>query len=237
VSLDPSRGRPQKPAARDRTRAKSAGAGRQAGWVAEVGRTYPGAVRLEAVLHESGGTRRETMASSPKETASTLTRAAADKRRTGAPCFARNTPDSHGADHVRSDADVSEHDGRRLGSWQHVPFTGSARHGLGPWVQRRTRRQRRDDELHDGWKRSCGARGTTIETSEVGASSIKALPAGEARRVGTSRVPGHASPAPSRAAASRTNPPKLAWLNTTPPSRRIQAARTALGLERPPPSP
>jgi hypothetical protein len=118
-----------------------------------------------------------------------------------------------------------------------VLFTGPTRFGLGSRGLAPHARQRGDGELHDGWGRPCGAPRTTIETSEVGSTSTKALPAREARRVGTSQVSGLASPAPAAATASKTNPPKLAWLTPTPTSRRVQAARTALGLERPPPSP
>jgi hypothetical protein len=47
---------------------------------------------------------------------------------------------------------VSEHDRRRLGSRQYVPFTGSMRRGLGPAGF---------SKLRDGWGRTCGACGMT----------------------------------------------------------------------------
>jgi hypothetical protein len=47
---------------------------------------------------------------------------------------------------------VSEHDRRRLGSRQYVPFTGFMRRGLGPAGF---------SKLRDGWGRSCGACRTT----------------------------------------------------------------------------
>jgi hypothetical protein len=109
------------------------------------------------------------------------------------------------ADHALSES-MSEHDGRRLGPWQHVPFTGSTRCGLGspsstssassagPVRDRPDSRRRAAPRLEPLGR---GARRTTIGTSEVGAVlDTKALPARKARRVSTSQVSGHASPAP-----------------------------------------
>jgi hypothetical protein len=53
---------------------------------------------------------------------------------------------------ARSRVHVSEHDRRRLGSRQCVPFTGPMRRGLGPAGS---------SKLRDGWGRSCGACRTT----------------------------------------------------------------------------
>jgi len=79
-----------------------------------------------------------------------------------------------------------------------------------------------------GWSRKAVLADET-RTSEVGiAVSIKAPPAREARGVGSQ--PGLRT--------SRAHPPKLAPANSyANDSVWIQAARTALGLERPPPSP
>jgi len=79
-----------------------------------------------------------------------------------------------------------------------------------------------------GWSRKAVLADET-RTSEVGiAVSIKAPPAREARGVGSQ--PGLRT--------SRARPPKLAPANSyANDSVWIQAARTALGLERPPPSP
>jgi len=76
-----------------------------------------------------------------------------------------------------------------------------------------------------------------FETSEVGSIAMKALPATEARRVSRAQVQWLMSRCASERTASTSSPSKLARLNTASPSPRVQVARTALGLERPPPSP
>lgn len=76
-----------------------------------------------------------------------------------------------------------------------------------------------------------------FETSEVGSIAMKALPAPEARRVSRTQAQWLMSRCASERTASTSSPSQLAGLITTPPSPRVQAARTALGLERPPPSP
>lgn len=94
-------------------------------------------------------------------------------------------------------------------------------------------------ELRDGLEPVLrGARGTTIETSEVGTVLDQGSSSSQGEEGQHVAGIGAREPCASRnATSSSTSPPKLAWLNTTPTSRRIQAARTALDLGRPPPSP
>jgi hypothetical protein len=167
--------------------------------------------------------------SSPKEAPRTLTRARGGGRvnryatlRTEHSRSARSRPRKALA------LCVSEHDRRRLGSRQYVPFTGFMRRGLGPAGF---------SKLRDGWGRFVWCLQDDFETSEVGSIAMKALPAPEARRVSRTQAQWLMSLCVSERTASTSSPSKLAGLNTTPPSPRVQAARTALGLERPPPSP
>lgn len=214
MSLDSSRSRAHPPRATDRTRATSAGAGRQVGWVAEVGRTYRDAA---------------SAASSLKEAPRTLTRARGGDRVNR--CAMLRTEHSRSARSRPREAlafCVSEHDRRRLGSTQYVPFTGSMRGGLG---------SAGFSKLRDGWGRFVWCLQDDFETSEVGSIAMKALPAPKARRVGRTQAQWLMSLCASERTASTSSPSQLAGLITTPPSPRVQAARTALGLERPPPSP
>lgn len=96
-----------------------------------------------------------------------------------------------------------------------------------------------DGELRDGLEPVLrGARGTTIETSEVGTVLDQGSSSSQGEEGQHVAGIGAREPCASRnATSSSTSPPKLAWLNTTPTSRRVQAARTALDLGRPPPSP
>jgi hypothetical protein len=87
--------------------------------------------------------------SSPKETPRTLTRARGGGRVNR--CAKLRTEHSRSARSRPRQAlalCVSEHDRRRLGSSQYVPFTGFIRRGLGPVGF---------SKLRDGWGRSCGA--------------------------------------------------------------------------------
>jgi hypothetical protein len=92
-------------------------------------------------------------------------------------------------------------------------------------------------KLRDGWGRTCGACRVTSRRQRWDRRDRKALPAPKARRVSRKQVHRLMSRGASKQTASTSSPLKLAGIIPSSPSPRIQAARTALGLERPPPSP
>jgi hypothetical protein len=186
------------------------------------------------------GTRRETAASSSMEIAGSLTRLAISTGRIGAPCFARNTPDPHEADHVHASGHVRA---RRKASQLEAVCAPHGVHAPRAWscgsntARGAPKGARATVSYATAGAVRRGARGATIGTSEVGTVTIEALPARKARRVSRCRYRGTRALRLRQATASNTGPPKLARLTPSPTSRTIQAARTALGLGCPPPSP